>query len=317
MKDRAQTDLNANQMDRNDNRKRKKKRSRRIITLAVIAAALIFCQINLGYGLSDAVQFLTYRIKEIYVDSDGSQIYGIAYVPLSLQKKKYPLIIFCHGLGRNHTTGSQYAIKLAAAGYAVYTFDFRGGSADSVANKSDGDSTKMSVMTEADDLESVLNAAQHWDFVDTDRIVLAGTSQGSFVSAVVAARYPEKIKAMILLYPAFGLYDFVHYAFSSKDAIPDTFDMGENWITAGRVYAEDLWDYDPYENIGAYTGPVLILHGDHDQVADISYARRATDTYANAEFHVIRGGSHGFHGKTFTEAVRYMKAFLQEQVREG
>ena len=48
MKDRAQTDLNANQMDRNDNRKRKKKRSRRIITLAVIAAALIFCQINLG-----------------------------------------------------------------------------------------------------------------------------------------------------------------------------------------------------------------------------------------------------------------------------
>lgn len=317
MKDRAQTDLNANQMDRNDNRKRKKKRSRRIITLAVIAAALIFCQINLGYGLSDAVQFLTYRIKEIYVDSDGSRIYGIAYVPRSLQKKKYPLIIFCHGLGRNHTTGSQYAIKLAAAGYAVYTFDFRGGSADSVANKSDGDSTKMSVMTEADDLESVLNAAQHWDFVDTDRIVLAGTSQGSFVSAVVAARYPEKIKAMILLYPAFGLYDFVHYAFSSKDAIPDTFDMGENWITAGRAYAEDLWDYDPYENIGAYTGPILILHGDHDQVADISYARRAADTYANAEFHVIRGGSHGFHGKTFTEAVRYMKAFLQEQVREG
>ena len=37
---------------------------------------------------------------------------------------------------------------------------------------------EMSVMTEVSDLEVVMDAASGWDFVDEDRIVLLGTSQG-------------------------------------------------------------------------------------------------------------------------------------------
>lgn len=41
---------------------------------------------------------------------------------------------------------------------------------------SDGDTTEMSVMTEVSDLEVILEAAAGWDFVDTDKMALLGTS---------------------------------------------------------------------------------------------------------------------------------------------
>lgn len=37
-------------------------------------------------------------------------------------------------------------------------------------------------MTEVSDLEVVMDAASGWDFVDEDRIVLLGTSQGGELS---------------------------------------------------------------------------------------------------------------------------------------
>ena len=49
---------------------------------------------------------------------------------------------------------------------------------------SDGSTTQMSVMTEVSDLEAVLAAAKSWDFVDADRIILNGFSQGGIVSAI-------------------------------------------------------------------------------------------------------------------------------------
>ena len=50
----------------------------------------------------------------------GNRIYGIAYIPDTVEEKK-PLVIFSHELGNSHTTGIPYAERLAEAGYAAYT----------------------------------------------------------------------------------------------------------------------------------------------------------------------------------------------------
>lgn len=81
-----------------------------------------------------------------------------------------------------------------------------------------------------------------------------------------------------------------------RSALPDTFGQWGGWITLGRIYVEDVWDYDPYEHIGTYQGPVLILHGSSDGLVDISYGECAVDSCSNAEFHVIENGGHGFYG---------------------
>lgn len=83
-------------------------------------------------------------------------------------------------------TVSQYAAALAEMGYVTYTFDFCGGCA--INGKSDGLTTEMSVLTEAKDLESVLDYAASRSYANPNHIVVMGCSQGGFVSALVAAK---------------------------------------------------------------------------------------------------------------------------------
>lgn len=247
-----------------------------------------------------------YSTQEVWVDNGGASIYGIAYIPDDAASA--PLVVFAHELGNDHTAGEAYAEVLASHGYAVYTFDFRGGSVS--GNRSDGVSTEMSVMTEVDDLSAVVDAAKGWDFVDGGRIAILGGSQGGCVSAIYAADHAGEIDGLMLLYPALSIYDDIHAQFASVDDVPATYGLFGGWMTVGRNYATDMWDYDPLEHIGAYPDKVLIVHGDADSTVDVSYSERAARSFADAELHVIAGAGHGFSGAEFDEACGYILAYL-------
>lgn len=247
-----------------------------------------------------------YEVKEIRCDNSGQSIYGIAYVPKT--EGKVPLVIFSHEFTNTHTSGIAYAENLASHGIATYVFDFRGGS---IKNKSDGKTTEMSVMTEVTDLESVIETAKNWDFVNPEKIVLLGGSQGGVVSAITAARHNKELTGLILLYPAFVIEDDIHKMFSSLDEVPDTFSY-RGWITVGRKYIEDMWDYDVYGEIGNFDKQVLILHGNEDNLVDISYSKRAAEKYDNAELYVIKGAGHGFGGSNFDEVMTYIWQYLHQ-----
>ncbi len=250
----------------------------------------------------------SYHTKEIQCDNSGKKIYGVAYIPYSHEERK-PLVIFSHELGNSHRTGIPYARRLVKKGFAVYTFDFCGGSAG--GNKSDGSSVEMSIMTEVSDLEAVLYAASGWDFVDPERIILFGGSQGGVASVLAGSRNQDKVAAMILIYPALSAVDDTHSHFDSINDIPKEFDMFGGWMHVGRNYAADIWDLDLYKPLAAYQGPVLLLHGDSDTTVDISYSERAAEVIPDCEYHVISGGGHMFIRSYFDEAVKYILDFLK------
>lgn len=248
----------------------------------------------------------TYTTQEIWVDNGDRRIYGVAYVPDGIEKA--PLAILSHGLGGTHADMAAYAEALASHGYAAYAFDFCGGSAGS--GRSDGESTQMSVMTEASDLEAVVAAAKGWDFADTGQgVVLVGASQGGMVSALVAAAEPQEVGALVLFYPAFCIVDDTHESFASEDDVPETYSL-MGWMTVGRNYSTDVWGLDVFGEIGKYAGSVLIVHGDADRIADVSYSERAAEVYQDAELDVIEGAGHGFWGGALQESVDDMLAFL-------
>lgn len=249
-----------------------------------------------GDKMDDTQMIYKYETREIDVPINEQNIYGIAYIPRT--EEKVPLVIFSHELGSTHRSGVPYAESLASHGIASYIFDFRGGSSGS---RSDGETTEMSAMTEADDIEAILDTAREWDFIDSNKIALIGASQGGMASAIVAARSPEQIEGLILLYPALLIPDAVHWEFDSLDVVPDQF-MFNGWILVGKNYAEDVWNYDTFGEMSNFERPVLILHGDKDTMVDISYSERAAESYPSAEIHVIRGAGHGFYGSSFNTA---------------
>lgn len=242
--------------------------------------------------------------SEITIPISGGEIGGILYRPDG--PGPFPLIILSHGLGRDHTSTEPWAEQFARErGAAAFSYDFRG-----CGPLSSGTFTEMSVMTEAADVNAVRKESGSWDFVDPRRIVLLGRSQGGMASAVTAAEHPEEIAALILLYPAFVIPDDLHRIFGSKANLPDTYDHHGHVL--GRIYAVDAWDYDVYSEIGAYKGPVLIIHGTKDQTVPFSYSERAAKVYSDVKLLAVEGAGHGFgendQNRAFEDIVSFLSA---------
>ena len=247
-----------------------------------------------------------YEIRELHAENNGKQIYGIEYVPQNAGGRM-PTIIYSHGFGDTHRSGMDYADTLAENGYVVYCFDFCGGGPGS---KSDGSMTEMSLFTEQSDLEAVLTMIQEQPYVDRERIVLFGASQGGAVSAVTSAAHKEEIAGLILLYPAFVMADDTRSKFGSVEDIPESYSlMG---LTVGREYGAVLMDYDFYEVIPQYDKEVLLIHGDKDGIVPISYSEKAAQVYPSVQFEVLPGAGHGFYGKDVEKTTDFILGYLKE-----
>ena len=232
---------------------------------------------------------ITMKDFELKNETTGKMLRGTLYRPEG--KEKVPLIIASHELGSDgfRPWWVNYASHWANEGYAVLCFDFSGGGQRS---RSEGKTTEMSVMTEVSDLEQVFAEAKRWNFIDPDRIILVGGSQGGGVSTVVAARHPKEVAALMLLYPAFHLPDDLRMRYPDPANWPETDDRG--MITIGRRYIEDMYNYDYQADMRTYGGPVLIAHGDVDQVVPLKGSQEAIGIFPNARLHIIKGAGHVF-----------------------
>ena len=238
---------------------------------------------------------------------DNLIIRGTQYRP---EGENLPVAIVSHGFMAWQDTVRQYARELARMGYCAYCFDFCGGSVMK-KGKSDGATTDMSVLTEVQDLEAVIHYAKGLPYTGQE-LLLMGCSQGGFVSALVAARHPDLVHKLVLFYPALCIPDDARAGkmmlakFDPKN-IPERINCGP--MKLGRCYPADVIGMDPYEQIKAYHGPVLIVHGTKDPIVKPDYSRQAQRSYPNAKLHMIEGGSHGFSKEHDAIAIAHLKRF--------
>lgn len=219
-------------------------------------------------------------------------------------------VILSHGFASSTDQLRKYARDFAKAGCVVFYYDFCG----SGRGKSDGDSTKMSVLTEKSDLIAVLDYVRSFDFVDKENVILAGCSQGGFVSALVAAERESDVSKLVLFYPALCIPDDARRGSIlgttfNPEKIPETFKA--IFIKLGGVYIRDAASLDPYNEICTFKKPVIIIHGDNDKIVDVSYAVTANEKYPDSKLVVINKGDHGFifHGykQAIKEAIEFIK----------
>ena len=232
-------------------------------------------------------------------------IYGELRIPAT--EDPVPLVILSHGFGGDHRGQQDYADYFNKEGFATYLFDFCGGG---YGSRSAGTMLDMSVLTEAEDLNAVI------DYFQNDprfsEICLFGASQGGFVSAYVASQRPEDIAKAVLEFPAIVLQDDAEARRNADGTFPDTSSvMG---MTISRKYNEDATSFNLYDMIGAYTGQVLILHGDQDTIVPLRYSQQAAEIFPNAELVVISGQGHGFLGNARQEAMEREAAFLGQSI---
>lgn len=247
------------------------------------------------------------EIRKFSVPSHGHTLYGELLIPKGATGK-LPMLICSHGFNGSYRYFRGFTgMALAAAGYAVYCFDFYGGS---MHGKSGGRMTEMSIFTERDELNDVVSTVKALDFVDKDQLYLFGESQGGLVTAITAAQHNEDVRGIILYYPAFCAKDDMLKNYPTKESLPEHPKlMGK---PLGRVYYEGMYDIDLFSEAAQYHGPVLIVHGDADRVVNISYGKRAAEVYDNARLEILSGQDHGFNAKGKEQAVKLVYDFLQK-----
>ena len=244
-------------------------------------------------------------IREINVERSGLQIYTRLYLPEGEGKAPYPVVILPHGFNGSCEHSIPYAQKMNDAGIAAVIFDFCGGTMHS---HSDGVMIQMSVETEKQDLICVIDAISGESDLDMKNLFLMGRSQGGLVSAMVAAELPDAIRGLILLYPAFSIPRQAKDMFANPEDVPD--EMEFLGAVIGRKYYDDVVKVDPITVQKAYSGNVLIMQGQQDDLVPPETAEDAVKTYAHAKIIRFADAGHGFEGNDFERAAFLAAGFI-------
>jgi alpha-beta hydrolase superfamily lysophospholipase len=237
--------------------------------------------------------------RDFVLVSSGLSIKGSLMLPAGLSRR--PLAILCHGIPSGAPTAGEpgyevLAERLAGEGLAACWFNFRGTGA------SDGN---FSLPGWVDDLNALLSAAdsgeEPFQYCQPARKALVGFSAGGAVSIVCASRMgvgeKRKLRALAAisspsdftrLLNREGLIDFIRHARDIGIIRDPGFPASQE-----EYYAEMLACRALDFVSGLSPIPLLVMHGDQDDVVPLEEARRLYEAAGEPkEIAVIPGGGH-------------------------
>lgn len=267
-----------------------------------------------------------YTTRDLLIkNSNNQKIIGKIFVPEntdgkdSTSTKKYPAVICSHGFNSCYNDLIHHGPGYAEAGIVCVFFDFCGGGERTL---SDGTLEDMTVLTETEDLLTIINSISTLDYVDEKNIFLLGESMGGFVSAYLASDYTEdgriefatdkgvavvNIAGLILWYPAFVIPEDSKKRFENDDNTCFGLNISPDFNFSSK-------DIDIEGVMEDYTGPVQLIHGDQDPLVPLSYSQKALATYSNARLEVIPGAGHGFEDEDSRHAREVSIDFIRHHI---
>ncbi len=230
-------------------------------------------------------------IQPVEFVSENETIRGNLLTP-TYQGPFYGICKF-HGLPGSPDQTSGIATRLAKAGFAVLTFDFRG------FRKSDG---LFSLGGMIHDASAAVSFMLESDLVYDDWIGAYGASFGGAVAVCTAAR-DKRIKAVCLRAPVFDTSLFV--ADNTVDSVfefilneaPDSVHDITNRATRQRMKEQLIIDsqtYNPMIDIRMISPrPILIITGNSDDLIPLGGVKRLYETAGNPkDIVIVEGADH-------------------------
>ena len=247
-------------------------------------------------------------IKTITLEVDGLNIAGQLYLPDD--QIPYPTVGICHGIPAHIPDPADRGYPLLAEricheGLAVFIFNFRG------AGSSGGN---FDIRGWTRDLKAVVDYL--WALPEVGYLSLLGFSGGAAVSVDVAAWDSRVSSIAACACPAeFTLFtkDNMRSAiehFRSIGVIRDKDfpDSVEQWLGGFRLVS-------PIDCIAAIAPrPLLLVHGNKDEVVDVSHAHRLYDKAGEPkQLVMIDGAEHRLrqNDRAMTAVINWLKSQCQ------
>lgn len=254
-------------------------------------------------------------IKPVTFENQGQQLVGILHTPDVFEHGgKAPGVVMFHGFTgnkiENHRLFVHTARSLCDSGFVVLRFDFRG------SGDSDGEFEDMTIPGEISDAEKALVFLTEQRGVNKEEVGVLGLSMGGRVAAILASR--DKRVRFAVLYSA-ALSPLVSRLLSSTTKGTQEVAESMRMLVSGEaIQVRDGWylkksffdtldDTVPLDVMGKIKVPILIVHGDLDQVVPLSDSTKGFEIVKNLneknELYVIEGGDHVFTEREHTQEV--------------
>lgn len=248
-------------------------------------------------------------IKPVIFRNEGQNLVGILHIPDGLSYEgRAPGIVMFHGFTGNkseaHRLFVHVARSLCDSGFIVLRFDFRG------SGDSDGDFEDTTLPREVSDAERALSLLMRQRYIDRARVGVLGLSMGGRVAAILASM-DARIRFAILYSPALGPLKERMLSRISREEV-DKLDRGEAAEVSPGFYLKKQFfetvDYIiPSSIMSKVNIPILIVHGDRDQVIPVDEVRKCFDSIKGvndrSELYIVMGGDHTFSKREHTREV--------------
>jgi dipeptidyl aminopeptidase/acylaminoacyl peptidase len=228
--------------------------------------------------------------QPVSFDCDGLRLAGELHRPEAAGP--HPGLCICHGIpavpfNPQDTGYHDLAARFAASGFATLLFNFRG------AGLSDGD---FDMLGWSRDVGAALTALSAVDSVDASRLFLMGFSGGAAAS-IHRAAYDARVSGVVSCASPADFRDLIEgpalaacisrwreIGIIRDAAFPTDMDA---WVSGFLEVA-------PVAHVGRIPPrPLLLMHGDADEVVPVSHAHRLFEAAGQlAQLVIVPGGAH-------------------------
>ena len=230
--------------------------------------------------------------KDVLLEVDNLTLAGRLYLPDKVDRYPYPTVCICHGIPSGKPTANDKGYPLLAEiicrqGLAVFIFNFRGTGASS---------GNLDIPGWARDLERVIEYLGSISEVDQSHLSLLGFSGGAAVSIYVAAQNPRISSVVACACPA---------KFTQQNKTDNSRAIVEHFRQIGAIrdqgfsrsateWLEGFEMIRPIDRIARIAPrPLLLVHGDRDEVVAVSHAYRLYDRAGDPKrLIIIKGAGH-------------------------
>ncbi len=192
---------------------------------------------------------------------DGEQLHGWW---IESRSATIGHLLLCHGNAGNIADRLLHAALLSAAGFDVLLFDYRGYGASTGTPSEEGTYR---------DARAALRCLLEQPEVDPRRVVYLGESLGGAIALELALFSPPAGLVLLSTFTSVRALARVHYPFFPAGVVPDA--------------------YPSLQRIPRLAAPLLLLHGDQDEIVPIAHAHELFEAAPEPKaLHMFAGVGH-------------------------
>jgi len=223
-----------------------------------------------------------------------------------------PTVLLCHGMMSSKDGRKQvpFARALNESGFSVLRFDF------SFCGESEGRFEEITFSQEVDDLASAVDWVKQQG---GGPLGLLGSSMGGAV-AVLYAKGDPAIRALVTLAAVARPGRLAHGMEELKRKLEEWKEEGHQFGAEGEVgeaFFEDAKIQDIPAAVAACKAPILILHGESDEVVPVEEARLLYEhARSPRDLFIFPGADHRFvRDQDLQEAIRVTKEWFEKYLK--